>query len=286
MKKLLIGFCCLPAFIAAQNFHFSARVGMAAYNGDLKAKAISISQPKLMFSLGARYDITERIAARTYFTLTSLRADDKNGTSAMKQRNLNFKSKIFDWEGGVQYSILNPNDSWWVPYVFAGISVFHFKPYTNDAGGNKVFLKPLSTEGQGFIPGKKEYKLTQLSIPLGIGIERSFNEDMRAGLEIGYRKTFTDYLDDVSGTYVNEAALLAARGPVAVDLAYRGDEVSAGVSPVPGSVRGNTNGNKDGYVYIALTFTIRHFFDNYKKIAGMPGGRKEKRAGCPGSKVR
>jgi Outer membrane protein beta-barrel domain len=286
MKKLLICFSCLPAFVAAQNFHFSARAGMAAYNGDLKVRSISLSQPKLMFSLGARYDVTERIAARTYFTLTSLRADDKKGTVSMKQRNLNFKSKIFDWEGGIQYSILNPNDSWWVPYVSAGVGIFHFKPYTNDAGGNKAFLKPLSTEGQVFIQGIKEYKLTQLSIPLGIGIERSFNEDMRAGLEIGYRKTFTDYIDDVSGAYVNEAALLAARGPLAVDLAYRGDEVGAGASPGLNSFRGNDNGKKDGYIYIALTFTIRHFFDKYKKIAGMPGGRKEKRAGCPGSKVR
>jgi Outer membrane protein beta-barrel domain len=285
MKKIILGFCCLPAFVTAQNFHFSARFGMATYNGDLKAKALSFSQAKLLGSLGARYDITEHIAARTYFTLTSLRADDKKGTVSMKERNLNFKSKIFDWEGGIQYNILNPNDSWWTPYIYAGIGFFHFKPYTNTVSGSKVFLKPLSTEGQGFIPGIKEYKLTQLSIPLGFGIERSINEDMRAGLEIGYRKTFTDHLDDASGPYVNEAALLAARGPLAVDLAYRGDEVGAGASPPPNFFRGNPN-NKDAYFYIALTFTVRHFFDNYKKISGMPGGRKEKRVGCPGSRVR
>lgn len=285
MKKILLGFCCLPLMVVAQNFHFSGRLGLTAYNGDLKAKALSFSQAKLLGSLGARYDITERIAARTYFSLTSLRADDKKGTASMKERNLNFKSKIFDWEGGIHYSILNPNESWWIPYIYAGVGVFHFKPYTNTVTGSKVFLKPLSTEGQGFMPGIKEYKLTQLSIPIGFGIERAINEDLRAGLEIGYRKTFTDHIDDASGAYVNEAALLAARGPLAVDLAYRGDEVGAGASPPPNFVRGNAD-NKDAYFYIALTVTVRHFFDKYKKISGMPGGRKEKRVGCPGTRVR
>jgi hypothetical protein len=283
MKKLILAFCCLPLLATAQNFHFSARLGVAGYQGDLTKSSLSLSGLKFMGSLGARYDLSEHLALRSYLTLTGLKGDDKKGTAGMKSRNLNFRTGIFEWEGGAQYSILNPNDSWWIPYVFAGVGVFHFKPTTKDINGNKVSLQPLSTEGQGFIAGVKKYKLTQFNIPFGFGIERSLNEDMRVGLEFGYRFLFTDYLDDVSTEYVDQAALLAAKGQAAVDLAYRGDEVGAGPYPPAGTLRGSAK-SKDGYYYIAVTYTVRYFFDKYKEIAGLPAYKKSKKVGCPATR--
>jgi opacity protein-like surface antigen len=285
MKKLLLGAIVLPFFSAAQNFHFSARLGLAGYKGDLKEHAVSLSQTKLIGCIGARYDLSEHITARTYFTLGSLKADDKKGSATMQQRNLNFQSKLFDWELTAQYSLFSLNDRWWTPYVFAGIGVYHFKPYTTDVDDNKVLLQPLSTEGQGFMTGVNDYKLTQFSIPLGVGIDYPLNEDMRLGLEFGYRKLFTDYLDDVSGNYVDEQSLLGARGATAVNLAWRGDEVGSGAYPRPGTVRGSDN-KKDGYYFIAITYTVRYFFDKYKQIVGMPSGKKEKRVGCPATRSR
>ncbi len=156
----------------------------------------------------------------------------------MKTRNLNFQTKLFDWELGVQYNILSLNNSWFTPYIFAGVGLYHFKPFTRAEDGTKTFLKPLSTEGQGIVPGTKEYKLTQFNIPLGIGATYAINEDIRVGLEMGYRKLFTDYLDDVSSTYVDQGTLLAAKGQTAVDLAYRGDEVGSGAYPAAKTPRG------------------------------------------------
>jgi opacity protein-like surface antigen len=285
MKNLIFAFCWFPAVASAQNFHFSGRLGLAGYQGDLKAQAISFSQTKPILSLGARYDLTEHLTARSYFSFTSLKADDKKGGTTMQQRNLNFKTKILDWELTAQYSLFNLNYRWWTPYVFAGIGVFHFKPYTNDSAGNKTFLQPLSTEGEGFVPGVKNYKLTQFSIPIGLGAEYSLNEDMRLGIEFGYRKTFTDYIDDVSTVYVDQAALLNARGQTAVDLAWRGDEKGGGSYPAAGYPRGNSK-RKDGYYYIAITYTVRYFFDKYKQIVGLPAARKEKKVGCPASRQR
>lgn len=285
MKKLLLGFIGLPILGSAQNFHFSARLGLAGYQGDLKAHTISLAQTKLMGSIGARYDLSEHVTARTYFTLASLKADDKKGTSSMQRRNLNFQTKLFDWELTAQYNLFSLNDRWWTPYAFAGVGLYHFKPYTTDADGNKVLLQPLSTEGQGFTEGVKEYKLAQFSIPLGIGIDYPLNEDMRLGLEFGYRKIFTDYMDDVSGNYVDQQSLLSARGQTAVDYAWRGDEVGAGAYPSAGTRRGNSN-QKDGYYYVALTYTVRYFFDKYKQIVGLPSGKKEKRVGCPATRQR
>ena len=134
------------------------------------------------------------------------------------------------------------------------------------------------------MPGIKNYKLTQFSIPFGIGATYSLNEDMRLGIELGYRKLFTDYLDDVSKVYVDENRLLAARDAKAVELAYRGNEVQSGSYPAAGVTRGNPN-NKDGYYYVAITYAVRYFFDKYKQIAGiLPGGKRDKKVGCPATR--
>ncbi|HLG38613.1 MAG TPA: DUF6089 family protein [Chitinophagaceae bacterium] len=283
MKKLLVLLLFLPLFTSAQNLYLTGRLGMSNYQGDLKASSISFAQSKLLGSLGARYDFTDHISARSFLTLTSLHADDKKGTAAMQDRNLNFKTKIFDWELAGQYNFFSFNEKWWTPYVFAGIGIFHFKPYTEDVNGGKVYLQPLSTEGQGFMPGVKNYKLTQFTIPLGFGAEYSLNEDMRVGVEFGYRKLFTDYLDDVSANYVDQTALFTARGQTAVDYAWRGDEKSGAPYPPAGYTRGNPK-LKDAYYYLAITFTQRLVLDKYKDIAGLPSGKRQKKSGCPASR--
>ena len=280
MKNLLLLTFLLPLVASSQDFHFSTRLGLMGYQGDLKAKPITLSQAKPMFSLGARYDLTEHIMARSYFTYGALTATDKKGTASMKARNLDFQTKIIDWELGAQYNILNLNYSWWTPYVFAGVGFFHYNPYTKDAAGAKNFLKPLSTEGQGFVPGVNNYSLTQFSIPFGFGADYLLGEDHRIGLEFSYRYLTTDYLDDVSDRYVAEGELLKARGSKAVELAYRGDEVSTNTYPVAGDIRGNPK-SKDGYYYVALTYTFRFWFNKYKETSGIPGGKRDRKVGCP-----
>jgi len=285
MKKLFIVFFCFPLIVTAQNFHFAARLGLSGYQGDLKANSITLAQSKFMGSIGAHYDLSDHFTARSYLTFGSLGADDKKGTVAMQERNLNFKTKLFEWELTAQYNLFSLNNRWWTPFVFAGIGVYHFNPSTQDTAGNKYFLKSLSTEGQGFVQGVDTYKLTGFSMPLGFGATYSLNEDMRLGIEFGYRKIFNDYLDDVSGSYVDQTSLLSARGQTAVDLAWRGDELKPNPYPTGGTVRGNTKG-KDGYYFIAVTYTVRYFFDKYKEIVGIPSGRKEKKVGCPATRNR
>ena len=284
MRKIIIVLCCFPLATFAQNFHLSARVGIANYQGELQSKNLTLKQAKLLGSLGAQLDISEHVTARTYFTLTGLQGDDKKGTSTMKARNLSFQSRIFEWELGAQYNILSLNNSWWTPYVYAGVGLFHFNPFTHNTDGAKTYLKPLSTEGQGVVGGKSEYKLTQFCIPLGIGAMYAISEDVRVGIEMGYRKLFTDYLDDVSTVYVDQAALLAAKGQTAVDLAYRGDEVGGGAYPAAKTPRGGS-GVKDGYYYMAATVTVRGvFFDTYRRIAGLPTYRRDRKVGCPATR--
>ena len=136
--------------------------------------------------------------------------------------------------------------------MYAGVGLFHFNPSTKDLNGNKTYLKPLSTEGQGFMPGIAEYGLWQLNIPFGIGAEYSLNEDMRVGLEMGYRKLFTDHLDDVGGLYPDNGIMREERGEIA---AYFSDPAApTRRSTMEGIERGNAQ-NMDTYWFTGFTFS-------------------------------
>ena len=282
MKKALFLALLFPVSLFAQNWHASFRLGLANYQGDLQQKSFTFKQSKFVGAFGIRYDLSEYLIARTHASFSKLRADDqKNKNASFKSRNFNFETKLFEWELGAQYNIFSLNDKWWTPYVFAGGALFRIKPTAIDPLGNRVFLQLLSTEGQGFAPGRKKYKSTQFAIPLGIGAEYALNEDMRVGIELGYRKTFTDYIDDVSTTYADPALLLANRGPESVAMAYR----RGGPYPAVGSPRGNSK-NKDAYYFVELTFTWRPFVDWYERTSGIASFKKSKKVGCPGTRVR
>ena len=141
----------------------------------------------------------------------------------------------------------------WSPYIFGGLAVFHFNPYTYDQQNNKVFLKPLSTEGQGLPGYEKPYSLTQLALPFGGGIKYNISDNFRIALEVGLRKLFTDYLDDVSTNYPD----LNLLRPRAAYLSYRGDELKPPVPfPGEGAIRGNPK-VKDNYYLLMIRVSYR-----------------------------
>ncbi len=264
----------------AQNWHVSGRFGFSNYQGDLQDRSFVLSQAKITGSLGLRYDISEHFTARAFATLGTLTASDGNNSSAeLKKRNLDFQSHILDFELGAQYHIFSLNNKWWTPYVFAGIGLFNFDPATRTNAGDKVSLASLSTEGQGFVNGRDPYSLWQFMIPFGVGAEYAITEDLRIGLELGYRSTFTDYIDDVSKGYIDQKLLLNNRGPIATELAYRGNETY----PDAGVRRGNPD-NNDSYYFVQLTITLRPYVDWYARTSGMASFKKNKKVGCPASR--
>lgn len=92
------------------------------------------------------------------------------------------------------------------PYLLGGIGYFSFNPQTR-VGNRYVDLQPLHTEGQGFeeYPDRKNYKLNQFNIPIGVGLKYELSPLMNIRGEFVYRKLFTDYLDDLSTTYIDPA---------------------------------------------------------------------------------
>ncbi|HVZ95568.1 MAG TPA: DUF6089 family protein, partial [Chitinophagaceae bacterium] len=247
------------------------------YNGDLQQHAFTFSQSHFGGGLGATYDLNDHFAVRSSFIFGKLSADDKYGRNAA--RNLNFISGLTELNLNAVYYITPMGAHALTPYVFAGVAMFHFNPYTYDTAGIKTYLRPLSTEGEGFISGRPNYSLTQIAIPFGAGVKFSLSDNVNVGLELGYRKSFTDYVDDVSGRYVDEATLLSNRGSEAAELAYRGDEIKNGTPYPPGGTLRGSSSKKDWYYFTALTASFRLFSGNGLG-SGIGGGRHAK-YGCP-----
>ena len=124
--------------------------------------------------------------------------------------------------------------------------------------GSWYELQPLGTEGQGTkaYPGLTPYKLTQFGVPFGIGAKISLSKILCVGLEWGMRKTYTDYLDDVSTTYPDPVLLKAQKGEIAMELSNRSIPV-AGEHPVQAGVQRGNSKTRDWYSFAGLTFTVK-----------------------------
>lgn len=247
--------------------------GLSNYQGDLTDKPYKSSKTAL--GLTGTFPITQRFSIRTGLTFGKIAAADSlSDKPELRARNLSFQSRITEFSVLGEYNIFNLDQIRWTPYIFAGLAVFHFDPYTYDSTGIQTYLQPLTTEGQG-LPGypNKPYALTQLAIPFGGGIKYAISDRVQLGLEVGLRKTFTDYLDDVSTNYADPADLLAGNGQRSVDLSYRGDEVGFPNYPVKGFTRGNPK-SKDYYYFTGLHLS-------FALGSGEGKGSGGKGYGCP-----
>lgn len=256
-RILLFSFLLIGNRAISQNFFASVFAGSSNYSGELQEKRFSFSQSNLAFGIGLLFEANEKLLIRGDFTYGRISASDEF-SSKNKNRNLSFYSYVYEYSLGAEYVLLDLYRYRVSPYLMTGIALYDFNPFTKDKDGNKIMLSELSTEGQGFFDGRKEYKLRQYSIPIGGGIQWAINDNKRIGIVLGFRKTFTDYLDDVSTTYVDELVLAANRGQKAANIAYRGDEVPGGSSTYPagGTQRGNPK-TKDWYYFTGITFRIR-----------------------------
>jgi opacity protein-like surface antigen len=281
MRILFLLLCLFPFILSAQQrFHVTLFGGFSNYQGDLQDKAITLDESNGAFGLGLKYDLTSHLSVRSGFNYGRIEGNDKLNNPVLQVRNLSFQSRILELNLLAEYTVFDLNERRFSPYVFGGIAAFRFNPYAYDTLGNKLFLQPLSTEGQGLTsnPDRKPYKLTQFAIPLGAGIKYRINDNAVLGYELGFRKTFTDYLDDVSKTYVDPAALLLERGPKAVEMSYRGGELKTGdpAYPAAGTIRGGSK-LKDWYYFTGITLSIA--INNGNSFLG--NGSRKSQTGCP-----
>jgi len=197
-------------------------------------------------------------------------------------RNLNFRSYITDITAMFEIHPLYIFVDWPAkestpprtsPYLLGGIGYFSFNPQTKLVGSNSyIDLQPLHTEGQGFAEsGKADYKLNQLNLPLGAGVKYELTPLINLRAEIVYRKTFTDYIDDLSTVYADPAWFDKYLTPQKAGLAKQ--LYSRQINPYtgPGGKRG-TEKNNDAYftanLKISLIIGRDRVKNNYTKKCG------------------
>ena len=158
--------------------------------------------------------MTKEYHTEQIFCIGQISGDDRleNRDFLAKARGLHFKSNIYELSGNVEFNFLpyelgNPRYKW-TPYLFSGLSMFYFNPQAENANGEWVDLQPLNGRpGNYLISRQKKYRLAQFAIPIGGGLKFSLNKVSNIIIEYSFRKTFTDYLDDVSTTYPGENVL-------------------------------------------------------------------------------
>lgn len=228
------------------------------YQGDLNPNSFTYRHSKFAAGVLVRKPLSRLLALRGGIVFGSIKAGDHFNRDYLKLRNLSFFTSIKEAHAGLEITLTDLPVRKVTPYVYAGIALFHFNPYAYDMAGNKIYLQPLSTEGQGLsqYPKQKPYNLTQLSFPFGGGIRYAITDAITFGLEISQRKSFTDYIDDVSTHYVDEETLLNARGPKAVEMAYRSNQVGGPPYPAHGEQRG-TPSEMDWYYFFGTTLEVK-----------------------------
>jgi len=258
-------------------YEIGLSIGPTYYQGDLSYGPVTLQMAKLHAGIYGRYYLGNFLAARLGFNYARIAGDDKvagskydeymnmNDPYNTKQsdyrdrmkRNLNFYSNIREVNLIFEYHIWNPYNhrrgKLIVPYVFGGIAYFHFNPKTVDRYGNVVELRKFQTEI------RKTYSLNQWAIPCGIGVKINPGAALNVSFEIGYRKTFTDWLDDV---HHNFAGPPAANDIYLQQLSDRSGEVDPRwgnlwmqTSKNPNEyVRGNPK-DKDSYILCSINIT-------------------------------
>jgi len=256
IKLLFIVAFVFSFSIQAQQFRQNTEIGIllgtSYYLGDLNTT--HFNQPLPAAGLIIRKNIDKRFAYKAEVMYLNIKSDERNsGDTIAKNRGLHFKSPIYELSGQVEFNFLpfqpgNPLYTW-TPYVYSGISIFHFNPQAENKNGSWVDLQELGTEGQGTtsFPDKEKYSLIQYAIAMGGGFKIAVNSSFNIILEYGVRKTFTDYLDDVSTTY--PGTLLDMTN----EAAYMSDPIG---THALGEQRGDPD-KKDWYSFAGITLSFK-----------------------------
>jgi hypothetical protein len=234
--------------------------GVSYYVGDLNPLRHYPANTHPAGGILYRYNFDPRYALRVQGLYTRLEAYDSDADDPLQQRrNLGFRTNLFEAAALLEINFLKfrsldrKDNHLWTPYVFVGLAYFHFNPqaYLDDTWYD---LQPLGTEGQGSSAGGDLYKLDVMSIPFGVGLKFALTDKLDLGVEWGLRRTYTDYLDDVSGVYVDNAQLAFETGPLTAALADRSVLRETGQNS--GRARGDGK-TVDWYQYTGLSLSWR-----------------------------
>jgi len=183
-RKSLIGlpiFIFLATSVLGQSKEIGIGVVGSFYTGDL-SRNLELGEIRPGIMLNYRINYNDYFTLRYNLTINSLHGSDDEPVDAFAaQRNQSFTATQFEAAGLVEYHFLdyrdNPAYRNFSPYLYAGIGIMAF-------------------DGSGSI--ESDFSKVQPVIPLGGGIKYLLNWKWTLAAEFGARKTFFDYLDNVS----------------------------------------------------------------------------------------
>ena len=270
----------IPLFSIAQyKWDFGGGIGAANYLGDIGGKTektrqnfikdLVPSQTHPAVTLFARKRLYPSISLKIHGSYGRISGYDSLSLNPGRFcRNLSFRNDLMELGLQGEFYIYQINDlghgfkyrNDFKLYLFAGAAVLYHNPKAF-IGGNWVALQPLGTEGQGVLPGTQKYGLFQATLPVGAGFYFTLDKVNRIGWELGWRSTFTDYLDDVSTTYAspevfkgNQTAIDLANRTYTVDRKNSTMELPSVNSYAPGEKRGDPSHN-DSYIFSTITYS-------------------------------
>ncbi|MGY8950681.1 MAG: type IX secretion system protein PorG [Flavobacteriales bacterium] len=236
------------------NQEFGILGGTGYYIGDMNST--HFNNLRVAGGITYRKNFDRRFTFKSSALYTNVYANDENSKDLIKvNRNLKFKSDIIELSGQIEFNFLayeTGNSLYnWTPFIFTGVSIFNYNPQAEGSDGQWYDLQELGTEGQGTtsFPNRKKYSLTQLSVPFGGGVKIGVSDNFNIIVEYGLRKTFTDYIDDVSTTYVGIPSEFTN---IAIELA----DQSIDGPQLAGIARGDET-NKDWYSFSGITLSFR-----------------------------
>ncbi len=273
MKKWLISLLVAASLSApAQVFEAGVFVGLSNYEGDLADVAFTFKEFHPSLGAMVKFNMIRFFSLKASVNYGRISGSDANSSKDyLRRRNLSFRSPIYEAALTGEINILGYKlkDKGFriTPYLTGGIAIFHFKPETLYQSG-WVELQPVGTEGQNLADySARKYDLTQWSVPVGGGIKYKASDQIHLALEWVLRKTFTDYLDDVSTDFVDPQLLAESGDPMAAFLSDRAPEVLGYTPFSDGDQRGDPT-DKDWYMFTGMSITFSLQRANPKSAGG------------------
>jgi len=271
MRNIAAAFVCFCALfsvsgVQAQSYFTSLEVGIALggsqYFGDLNPH-YGFNTIGPAGGIYVRKHMNRYISVKAVADYTKVGYDDKfNSDPFDKARNLNFQSPVFEFALQAEFNFFSfvTGDKYhrFTPFLTGGIGAFYYNPYTM-YNGTKYYLQPLGTEGQNAGFSDRKYSNVSPCFPIGIGAKMWLKGGVNLTLEIADRLTTTDYLDDVSATYVGSNKFPA--NSVAQALQDRSGENSPTQLGRAGKQRGSTSSYDQ---YLLAMLSISWHFTTYR----------------------
>ena len=206
----------MPGILMSQQLQFGISTGFTSYYGDLnKPGETPLTNHGLNIGVFSRIKTTTPYQFRVNGNIAQI-----NLEPGKYSNHPSIKTNIYELNVLTElnfFKMVNINITQFYPYGFVGFGAIFFNPkgkYENEY----VNLQPLGTEGQGMKGKVGHYSRLSPVIPFGVGLMVNLNKDLNIGFEYGFRRTFTDYLDDTGKSRINYLDLLYFNGPMAARM--------------------------------------------------------------------